>query len=82
MRAEAGRGDRSRRDRPWRGHRKLIHAFRVSLDGYFTAEVAQSVDSVLILNHGRLVAERHINDLPDPRALEALYLEATTEEPA
>jgi ABC-2 type transport system ATP-binding protein len=54
----------------------------VLICSHVLAEVAQTVDSVLILNHGRLVAERHIDDLPDPRALEALYLEATTEEPA
>jgi len=46
------------------------------------AEVAQTVDAVLILSRGRLVAERHMSDLPDPRALEAMYLEATAGEPA
>ena len=52
----------------------------VLISSHVLAEVAQTVDSVLILNRGRLVAERRIDDLPDPQALEALYLELTTEE--
>jgi ABC-2 type transport system ATP-binding protein len=53
----------------------------VLISSHVLAEVAQTVDSVLILSGGRLVAERRIDDLPDPaRALEALYLELTTQE--
>jgi ABC-2 type transport system ATP-binding protein len=51
----------------------------VLISSHVLAEVAQTVDSVLILSRGRLVAERRIDQLPDPaRALEALYLELTT----
>ncbi|WP_231379166.1 ABC transporter ATP-binding protein [Candidatus Solirubrobacter pratensis] len=50
----------------------------VLLSSHVLAEVAQTVDSVLILSRGRLIAERRIDELPDPaRALEALYLELT-----
>jgi ABC-2 type transport system ATP-binding protein len=52
----------------------------VLISSHVLAEVAQTVDSVLIINRGRLVAERRIDELPDPRALEALYLELTGEE--
>jgi ABC-2 type transport system ATP-binding protein len=53
----------------------------VLICSHVLAEVAQTVDSVLILSRGRLVAERRIDALPDPaRALEALYLELTTQE--
>ena len=53
----------------------------VLISSHVLAEVAQTVDSVLILSRGRLVAERRIDELPDTaRALEALYLELTTEE--
>jgi ABC-2 type transport system ATP-binding protein len=47
----------------------------VLICSHVLAEVAQTVDSVLILNAGRLVAERRIDELSD---LEALYLELTT----
>jgi ABC-2 type transport system ATP-binding protein len=51
----------------------------VLISSHVLAEVAQTVDSVLILNGGRLVAERRIDELPDPaRALETVYLELTT----
>jgi ABC-2 type transport system ATP-binding protein len=51
----------------------------VLVSSHVLAEVALTVDSVLILNRGRLVAERRIDELADPaRALEALYLELTT----
>jgi ABC-2 type transport system ATP-binding protein len=50
----------------------------VLISSHVLAEVAQTVDSVLILSRGRLVAERRIDAVPDPaRALEALYLELT-----
>jgi ABC-2 type transport system ATP-binding protein len=53
----------------------------VLISSHVLAEVAQTVDSVLILSHGRLLAERRIADLSDPaRELEALYLELTTSE--
>ncbi len=50
----------------------------VLISSHVLAEVAQTVDAVLIVSRGRLVAERRIDDLPDPQALEALYLELTT----
>jgi ABC-2 type transport system ATP-binding protein len=55
----------------------------VLICSHVLAEVAQTVDSVLILSRGRLVAERRVDALPDPaRALEALYLELTSTEAA
>jgi ABC-2 type transport system ATP-binding protein len=62
--------------------RQFAHAGRtVLICSHVLAEVAQTVDSVLILTRGRLVAERRIDALSDPaRALEALYLELTTKE--
>jgi ABC-2 type transport system ATP-binding protein len=51
----------------------------VLISSHVLAEVAQTVDSVLILSRGRLVAERRIDELGDPaRELEALYLELTS----
>ena len=47
----------------------------VLISSHVLAEVAQTVDSVLIVNCGRVVAEREL-DLA-PAALEALYLELT-----
>jgi ABC-2 type transport system ATP-binding protein len=62
--------------------RQFAHAGRtVLISSHVLAEVAQTVDSVLILSRGRLVAQRRIDELSDPaRALEALYLELTVEE--
>jgi ABC-2 type transport system ATP-binding protein len=62
--------------------RQFAHAGRtVLISSHVLAEVAQTVDSVLILSRGRLVAERRIDALPDAaRALEVLYLELTTQE--
>jgi ABC-2 type transport system ATP-binding protein len=62
--------------------RRFLRAFAQGgrsalLCSHVLAEVAQTVDSVLILNHGRLVAERRIADLLDPGALEDFYLRAT-----
>jgi ABC-2 type transport system ATP-binding protein len=52
----------------------------VLISSHVLAEVAQTVDSVLIMSRGRLVAERRIAQLPDPaRSLEALYLKLTAE---
>jgi ABC-2 type transport system ATP-binding protein len=52
----------------------------VLICSHVLAEVAQTVDCVLILSRGRLVAERRIDELPAAGALEALYLELTTKE--
>jgi ABC-2 type transport system ATP-binding protein len=50
----------------------------VLISSHVLAEVAQTVDSVLILSRGRLVAERRMGALTEPaRELEALYLELT-----
>ena len=50
----------------------------VLISSHVLAEVAQTVDSVLILNCGRLVATRALAELDlAPAALEALYLELT-----
>jgi ABC-2 type transport system ATP-binding protein len=55
----------------------------VLLSSHVLAEVAQTVDSVLIMAHGRLAATIAIRDLPDgARSLEQLYLELTAREPA
>jgi ABC-2 type transport system ATP-binding protein len=50
----------------------------VLISSHVLAEVAQTVDSVLILSCGRLVATRALAELDlAPAALEALYLELT-----
>ena len=49
------------------------------LCSHVLAEVAQTADCVLILSRGRLAAERRVAELPDPRELEAFYLQATTD---
>jgi ABC-2 type transport system ATP-binding protein len=54
----------------------------VLICSHVLAEVAQTVDSVLVVSRGRLVAERRIDELPDARALEALYLEVTAADTA
>ena len=54
----------------------------VLVSSHILAEVVQTVDAVLILSRGRLVARRLIAEVPDPQALEALYLELTTAEAA
>jgi ABC-2 type transport system ATP-binding protein len=55
----------------------------VLVSSHVLAEVAQTVDRVLILSRGRLVAERRIDELSDPaRELEALYLDVTLSEAA
>jgi ABC-2 type transport system ATP-binding protein len=67
--------------------RGLLHTFAdaggtVLVSSHVLAEVAQTVDAVLILSDGRLLAERRIGDLPDAAgALEALYLELTAGAP-
>jgi ABC-2 type transport system ATP-binding protein len=53
----------------------------VLISSHVLAEVAQTVDSVLILDRGRLVATRRMADLDRaPGSLEALYLSLTTAE--
>jgi ABC-2 type transport system ATP-binding protein len=50
----------------------------VLISSHVLAEVAQTVDSVLILGAGRLIATRQIADLDSgPGSLESLYLELT-----
>jgi ABC-2 type transport system ATP-binding protein len=49
----------------------------VLVSSHVLAEVAQTVDAVLIFSRGRLVATQRIDALPAPGALEALYLELT-----
>ena len=55
----------------------------VLVSSHLLAEVAQTVDQVLIINAGRLVATVRIDQLTDgARALEDLYLELTTNDAA
>ena len=50
----------------------------VLISSHVLAEIAQTVDSVLILSQGRLVATRRMAELETaPDALESLYLERT-----
>jgi ABC-2 type transport system ATP-binding protein len=60
--------------------RQFAHSGRtVLISSHVLAEVAQTVDSVLILNQGRLVATRRMADLDTaPGSLEAIYLELTS----
>jgi ABC-2 type transport system ATP-binding protein len=52
----------------------------VLVSSHVLAEVAQTVDAVVIINRGRLAATVAIEELPDGgRSLEDLYLELTTE---
>jgi ABC-2 type transport system ATP-binding protein len=54
----------------------------VLVSSHLLAEVAQSVNHVLIINHGRLVATVSMDQLSDSGSLEKLYLELTgSEEP-
>jgi ABC-2 type transport system ATP-binding protein len=53
----------------------------VLISSHVLAEIAQTVDSVLILSRGRLVATRGMADLDAASsALEALYLKLTAAE--
>src|SRR3954453_18156195 len=54
----------------------------VLISSHVLAEVAQTVDSVLILSRGRLVATRGMAGLDSAGSLEALYLELTAVESA
>jgi ABC-2 type transport system ATP-binding protein len=50
----------------------------VLISSHIFAEVAQTVDQVLIINHGRLIATVRMDELSDgARSLEDLYLELT-----
>lgn len=53
----------------------------VLISSHILAEVAQTVDQVLIINHGRLIATVRMDQLSDgARSLEELYLELTETE--
>jgi ABC-2 type transport system ATP-binding protein len=53
----------------------------VLISSHMLAEVAQTVDQVLIINHGRLIATVRMDELSDgARSLEDLYLELTETE--
>jgi ABC-2 type transport system ATP-binding protein len=55
----------------------------VLVSSHVLAEVAQTVDRVVILSRGRLVASVGLDDVDDgARSLEDLYLELTTEDAA
>jgi ABC-2 type transport system ATP-binding protein len=51
----------------------------VLVSSHILAEVAKSVDRVLIVHNGRLLADAAINEFPDSESLEATYLKLTTE---
>jgi ABC-2 type transport system ATP-binding protein len=46
---------------------------------HLLAEIAQSVDQVLIINHGRLVRTVEMSQIPDGAALERLYFDLTSD---
>ncbi len=53
----------------------------VLLSSHLLAEVAQTVDRVLVIDQGRLVGDRHLAELPvDGQQLEDFYLSLTTKE--
>ena len=55
----------------------------VLVSSHMLAEIAQTVDQVLIINEGRLTATVRLDELADgPRSLEDLYLELTARETA
>jgi ABC-2 type transport system ATP-binding protein len=55
----------------------------VLVSSHLLAEVAQTVDQVLIIDHGRLLAQGSLDDLTsEGRTLEDVYLELTAGEPA
>jgi ABC-2 type transport system ATP-binding protein len=50
----------------------------VLVSSHLLAEIAQTVDHVLIINHGRLLAGGRLDDLTGgDRTLEEVYLELT-----
>jgi ABC-2 type transport system ATP-binding protein len=53
----------------------------VLVSSHILAEIAQTVDRVLIIDNGRLIASVRMDEVGDgPRSLENLYLELTTRE--
>jgi ABC-2 type transport system ATP-binding protein len=55
----------------------------VLVSSHILAEVAQTVDQILIIDRGRLIANVRLDELPDgARSLEDLYLELTAKETA
>ena len=55
----------------------------VLVSSHVLAEVAQTVDAVVIINRGRLIATVRMDELADgARSLEALYLELTANDTA
>jgi ABC-2 type transport system ATP-binding protein len=53
----------------------------VLISSHVLAEVAQTVDQVVIIDSGRLVATVQLDELPDgARSLEDLYLELTAKD--
>ena len=68
--------------------RDLLHRFAaegrtVLISSHVLAEIAQTVETALIINHGRLVATVALGQLTGgPDSLEDLYLSLTTEETA
>jgi ABC-2 type transport system ATP-binding protein len=53
----------------------------VLISSHILAEVAQSVDQVIIIDQGRLIATTSIVELGGTRSLEDLYLDVTAREP-
>jgi ABC-2 type transport system ATP-binding protein len=51
----------------------------VLLSSHILAEVAKTVDRILIVHSGRLLADAHIDEFQDGAALEATYLKLTAE---
>jgi ABC-2 type transport system ATP-binding protein len=55
----------------------------VLISSHVLAEIAQTVDQVVIIDGGRLIATVRLDELADgPRSLEGLYLELTAKETA
>lgn len=55
----------------------------VLISSHVLAEVAQTVDQVVTIDRGRLIASARLDELADgPRSLEGLYLELTAKETA
>ena len=51
----------------------------VLVSSHVLAEVAQTVDRVLVINHGRLLADATLAELSADQSLEEAYLQLTTE---
>lgn len=68
--------------------RGFLHEFvaqgrTVLISSHVLSEIAQTVQAVLIVNHGRLVGRVTLAELDDPaRSLEQLYLDLTAKAPA